>query len=49
MNYDVIVVGAGPAGSTAAKNLAEKGIKVLLLDKAKFPRDKPCVAVFRLA
>ena len=42
MNYDVIVVGAGPAGSTAAKNLAEKGIKVLLLDKATFPRDKPC-------
>jgi geranylgeranyl reductase family protein len=42
MNYDVIIVGAGPAGSTAAKNLAEKGIKVLLLDKAMFPRDKPC-------
>ncbi len=42
MNYDVIVVGAGPAGSTAAKNLAEKGINVLLLDKATFPRDKPC-------
>jgi geranylgeranyl reductase family protein len=42
MTYDVIVVGAGPAGSTAAKNLAEKGIKVLLLDKAIFPRDKPC-------
>jgi geranylgeranyl reductase family protein len=42
MNYDVIVVGAGPAGSTAAKNLAEKGIKVILLDKAIFPRDKPC-------
>jgi len=42
MNYDVIVVGAGPAGSTAAKNLAEKGIKVLLLDKTTFPRDKPC-------
>jgi geranylgeranyl reductase family protein len=42
MDYDVIVVGAGPAGSTAAKNLAEKGIKVLLLDKATFPRDKPC-------
>jgi geranylgeranyl reductase family protein len=42
MTYDVIVVGAGPAGSTAAKNLAEKGIKVLLLDKATFPRDKPC-------
>jgi geranylgeranyl reductase family protein len=42
MDYDVVVVGAGPAGSTAAKNLAEKGIKVLLLDKATFPRDKPC-------
>jgi len=42
MKYDVVVVGAGPAGSTAAKYLAEKGIKVLLLDKNKFPRDKPC-------
>ena len=41
MKYDVIVVGAGPAGSTAAKNLAEKGIKVLLVDK-KFPRNKSC-------
>lgn len=42
MNYDVVVIGAGPAGSTAAKNLAEGGRKVLLLDKATFPRDKPC-------
>jgi len=42
MKYDVVVVGAGPAGSTAAKHLAEKGIKVLLLDKSKFPRAKPC-------
>lgn len=42
MDYDVVVVGAGPAGSTAAKNLAEKGIKVLILDKAQFPRDKSC-------
>ncbi len=40
--YDVVVVGAGPAGSTAAKNLAELGIKVLLIDKETFPRDKPC-------
>ena len=42
MNYEVIVVGAGPAGSTTAKYLSEKGVKVLLLDKSKFPREKPC-------
>jgi geranylgeranyl reductase family protein len=42
MKYDVIIVGAGPAGSTTAKFLAEKGVKVLLIDKDKFPRDKPC-------
>jgi len=42
MNYDVIVVGAGPSGSTVAKFLSEKGVKVLLIDKDKFPRDKPC-------
>ncbi len=42
MMDDVIVVGAGPAGSTAAKNLAMKGFSVLLLDKAKFPRHKAC-------
>ena len=40
--YDAIVVGAGPAGSTAARNLAQGGARVLLLDRAKFPRDKPC-------
>jgi geranylgeranyl reductase family protein len=40
--YQTIVVGAGPAGATAAKHLAEHGIQVLLLDKASFPRDKPC-------
>lgn len=42
MKYDVVVIGAGPAGSTAAKSLAEKGITVLLLDRSIFPRDKPC-------
>src|SRR6478672_4999775 len=36
--YDVIVIGGGPAGSTAAALLAEKGRQVLLLEKEKFPR-----------
>jgi geranylgeranyl reductase family protein len=40
--FDVLVVGAGPAGSTAAYRLAEQGARVLLADKATFPRDKPC-------
>jgi geranylgeranyl reductase family protein len=38
----VLVVGAGPAGSTAAYRLASEGASVLLADKATFPRDKPC-------
>ena len=42
MRYDVIVVGAGPAGSTTARECAERGLSVLLLDKSEFPRDKPC-------
>jgi geranylgeranyl reductase family protein len=40
--FDAVVVGAGPAGSTAAFRLAEAGVRVLLLDRARFPRDKPC-------
>lgn len=40
--YDTIIVGAGPAGCAAAMFLAEKGIQVLLVDKAEFPRDKVC-------
>jgi geranylgeranyl reductase family protein len=40
--YDVLVVGGGPAGSTAAIRLADGGARVLLVDKARFPRDKPC-------
>jgi geranylgeranyl reductase family protein len=40
--FDVLVVGAGPAGSTAAYRLATEGARVLLADKATFPRDKPC-------
>src|SRR5207302_1511460 len=40
--FDVLVVGGGPAGSTTAYRLAEGGASVLLVDKARFPRDKPC-------
>lgn len=40
--YDVIVAGAGPAGSTTARECASRGLSVLLLDRAVFPRDKPC-------
>jgi geranylgeranyl reductase family protein len=40
--YDVIVVGAGPAGATAAYELAGSGLKVLLLEKKSLPRFKPC-------
>lgn len=42
MDTEVVVVGAGPAGSTAARELASRGVDVLLLERAKFPRDKPC-------
>jgi geranylgeranyl reductase family protein len=40
--FDVAVIGAGPAGSVAAYHLASAGARVLLVDKAVFPRDKPC-------
>jgi geranylgeranyl reductase family protein len=40
--FDVLVVGAGPAGSATAIRLARGGAKVLLADRARFPRDKPC-------
>lgn len=41
-NWDVLVVGAGPAGSLAARQLALQGWSVLLVDKAAFPREKVC-------
>ena len=40
--YDVVIVGAGPAGATAAYFLATAGKRVALLEKATFPRDKRC-------
>ncbi|MEE9543950.1 MAG: geranylgeranyl reductase family protein, partial [Thermodesulfobacteriota bacterium] len=40
--YDAIVVGLGPAGSMAAYELSKKGLRVLGLDKASFPRFKSC-------
>ncbi len=40
--YDLIVIGAGPAGSTAARVAAENGLKVVMLDQKAFPRDKAC-------
>ena len=39
---DVIIVGGGPAGASTAYFLARAGLDVLLLDRARFPRDKPC-------
>ncbi|HET7566173.1 MAG TPA: FAD-dependent oxidoreductase, partial [Gemmatimonadaceae bacterium] len=39
---DVIVVGAGPAGCSTAWSLARAGARVLLVDRAHFPRDKTC-------
>ncbi|ELS03072.1 geranylgeranyl reductase family protein [Xenococcus sp. PCC 7305] len=40
--YDCIIIGAGPAGATAAYNLAQQGRSVLVIEKGKFPRYKPC-------
>jgi len=40
--YDVLVVGGGPAGSSCARRLAQAGVGVAVLDRARFPRDKVC-------
>ena len=41
-NFDVLIVGAGPAGAATAIALGNSALSVGLLDKAKFPRDKTC-------
>ncbi len=40
--YDAVIVGAGPGGAATAAHLARAGARVLLLDRATFPRDKAC-------
>jgi geranylgeranyl reductase family protein len=40
--YDAIVIGAGPAGAAAARRLAQQNLRVLILEKFKLPRYKPC-------
>lgn len=45
MTYDVAIVGAGPAGASAAYALENLGYKIIILDKEKFPRTKPCAGV----
>jgi 2-polyprenyl-6-methoxyphenol hydroxylase-like FAD-dependent oxidoreductase len=41
-DHDVIIVGAGPAGTAMALFAAREGLRVLLLDRCRFPRDKIC-------
>ena len=41
-NFDVIIVGAGPAGTACALALKNTGLKVAVFDRHKFPRDKVC-------
>lgn len=41
-NYDVAIVGSGPAGTACALSLADKGLRVILIEKDRFPRDKVC-------
>jgi len=42
VNFDVIIIGAGPAGCSCAMHLAGSGLNIAILDKARFPREKVC-------
>lgn len=41
-HFDIAIIGAGPAGSTCALALGKSGLKVVIIDKSEFPRDKVC-------
>jgi geranylgeranyl reductase family protein len=45
VDADVIIIGAGPAGSSAARLCAAAGLDTLIIDRATFPREKPCAGV----
>lgn len=45
MNFDVIILGAGPAGTACAKALGESGLSVCLVEKASFPKNKTCAGI----
>ena len=45
-SFDVIIVGSGPAGSSAAATARKHGLSVAIIDKATFPRDKLCGGLF---
>src|SRR5438876_10192924 len=47
-SYDVVVVGAGPAGTAAAYTIASQNLRVCLVDKVGFPRDKLCGGLITL-